>query len=373
MNNIFNGAELRLARIFNNFSLDEVADKVGKTRQYIHKLESGQAAPTELLLRELAFALCIEPEFLKSNLIEQISEEQFHFRKQFTTRAMSKQVAMAHGELMSRLVNYLEDELFLPEIRLPKFSVAETAEDVESAAEQCRAEWGIGLGPIANMNLLAENLGVIVTSFQSISKEVDALSVAVSRPIIVRNEAKESICRQRFDIGHELGHFVLHSGMRTGDRVTESQANRFASALLIPRAMMTRYFPKTNGYRLDWGGIANLKLTWKVSKIAILYRAHELCLISDAQYKSGIITLRRNGQATREWEDDQIAVEQPELLYRSIKILESKRGIQGAEIANELKVTPKMLNEIVGFEVAIQAEPQKTFEITTRPNLYRVK
>lgn len=347
----FNGAELRLARIFNGLALEEVAERVDKTRQYLHKLETGQATPTEQLLRQLAVVLEIQPSFLTTEQSLMIGEDQFHFRKLFTTRAMVKQVAMARGQLTGRLVSYLDNELKFPDLRIPEINGVQSMEDVERAAERCRREWELGLGPITNMSRLAENVGAVVTSFHSVSKEIDAMSVATRRPIIVRNEAKESVCRQRFDIGHELGHFVLHTGIATGDRVTEGQANRFASSILIPRMMMAKLFPKPRGTRLDWTGLREFKLTWKVSKAAILYRARQLELISDDQYKSGVITLRRTGEAASEREDHLISPEAPELLFRSMQVLAEKRAIYAEDIACALKVTPGFLRDVVGFEL----------------------
>lgn len=367
----FNGTELRLARIFNGLALEEVAECVEKTRQYVHKLETGQATPTEQLLVRLATVLQVEPAFFMNGHTSLIGEDQFHFRKLFTTRAMVKQVAMARGELIDRLVTYLDRELRLPELRIPEVADAHTSEDIERAAELCRREWELGLGPIANMHRLAEHVGAVVTSFQSVSKEIDALSVAVKRPIIVRNEAKESVCRQRFDIGHELGHFVLHSGQATGDRVTESQANRFASALLIPRTMMAKLFPRPRGYRLDWVGLREFKLTWKVSKAAILYRARQLELISDEQYKTGVITLRRTGEATGEREDNLIPKEVPELLARSLTVLAEKKGLYTEEIASALWVLPTLLRDVVGFDLPAHA-PDRNQGAHQRPGLYLV-
>ncbi len=371
MDTAFNGTELRLARIFNGLALEEVAERVEKTRQYVHRLETGQATPTKQLLEQLASVLQVEPAFFTSAHTLMIGEEQFHFRKLFTTRAMVKQVAMARGEMIGRLVTYLDNELRLPDLRIPEVTGVHTSDDIERAAELCRREWNLGLGPIANMNRLAEYVGAIVTSFQSVSKEIDALSVAVKRPIIVRNEAKESVCRQRFDIGHELGHFVLHAGQPTGDRVTESQANRFASALLIPRVMMTKLFPRPHGSRLDWVGLREFKLTWKISKAAILYRARQLDLINDDQYKTGVITLRRTGEATGEREDNLIPKEAPELLARSFKILAEKRGVYTEEIASALRVLPAFLRAAVGFEIS-ENVPDRNQGPGQRPKLYLV-
>jgi Zn-dependent peptidase ImmA (M78 family)/DNA-binding XRE family transcriptional regulator len=372
MNAEFHGSELRLARTFNGFALDELADRVEKTRQYLHKLEIGSAKPTEQLLTQLAAALQVNVSFFFGDRRSISSEDQFHFRKLFTTRAGVKQAVMARGELISRLVGYLDKELKLPDIQIPEVDTPRTQEDIEQAAELCRSKWELGLGPISHMSRLAENVGAVVTGFSSLSKDVDALSIALHRPIIVRNGAKESVCRQRFDIGHELGHVVLHKGIVTGDRTTESQAHRFASALLVPRAMMAKLFPKPRGSRLDWVGIREFKLTWKVSKAAILYRARQLDLLNDDQYKTGVITLRRTGEANGEREDHLIPPEQPELLARSFNVLVEKKSIYVEDVASALNFSHELLFDVIGFKALLRHDLDKGVN-QTRPSLYLVK
>lgn len=368
MDHPFNGAELRLARLFNGLHLEDVAERVGKTRQYLHKLETGQASPTEMLLLDLANVLSVEPAFLSGEQARAIVDEQIHFRKLFTTKAMVKQEAMARVELFGRLVRFLDKELKLPRVQIPTVPDAQSPEDVERAAEICRHEWGVGLGPIANMSRLAENIGAVVTSFQSVSKEIDAMSVSLERPIIVRNESKQSACRQRFDIAHELGHFVLHMGRITGDRATESEANRFASALLVPRTMMAKLFPRPRGSRLDWAGLREFKLLWKTSKAALLYRARQLALISDDQYKTGIITLKRTGEALAEREDGEISIETPELLGRSFLVLAERKKVFFEDVASALRVKQNFLVTLVGSSVDLSALP-KTASIRRPPDL----
>ena len=353
----FVGSELRLARLFNGFSLEEVGDCVGKTRQYIHKCETGQATPNEELSTDLAQCLRVNPEFFFTGARALTSEDLFHFRKLFTTRMGAKQVAMAHGEMMVRLASIFEQHLRLPDVKVHEFEGTLGTEDIERAADSCRRDWGLGMGPIDDMNRLAEHLGIFVTSFKSISKEVDALSVATQRPIIVRNESKDSPCRHRFDIGHELGHLALHSGVVTGDRITEGQANRFASAFLMPRSMMLKLFPKPKSSRFDWKAISEFKLEWKASKAAILYRARQLDLLTDSQYKTGVITLNRSGEATTEKEDCLIRKEHPELVQTSIDVLKSRKGIDEKSLAASMKITVDFLEEIVGLKLKPPERP----------------
>lgn len=354
----FNGAQLRLARVFNGLALEEVADQVEKTRQYVHKLETNQGTPTDELAERLAGVVRVQPAFFFQPRTE-VDEDQFHFRKLFTTRAMVKQMTLARGELFGRLVEYLEGLLSLPKINIPTIDVT-TSEDIERAAERCRQHWGLGLGPIEHMTRLAENLGALVTSFQGVSTEVDALSVSLRRPIIVRNEAKQSTCRQRFDVAHELGHFVLHVGKVTGDRTTEGEANRFASAFLVPRSMMAKLFPRPRGSRLDWAGMRDFKMTWKVSKAALLYRARQLDLINDDQYKTGAITLRRTGEASGEKEDSLIPQERPELLRRSLELLAQRKQVYGEQVASALHVQIDLLTDLIGFEPPLGSAPATT-------------
>ncbi|KER66369.1 hypothetical protein HR51_39730 [Burkholderia cepacia] len=359
----FSGTALRTARLLQGFSLEEVAVRVGKTRQYISKLEMGNGAPAKELSTALAVALGVTPQFFEIGKAPQsIAEEQVHFRRLATTKVSVKQEALAKASLMQRVVEVIEQHLQLPEVRIPQFDGITGVADIERAAEHCRSEWGIGLGPIANMTRLAENVGAVVTTFTGISSEVDALSFMGGRPIIVRNDAKESACRQRFDIAHELGHCVMHQGRVTGDRVSESEANRFASALLVPRAMMMKLFPRARGSFLDWKGISEFKLTWKVSKAALLYRARQLELIPDELYRRGAIALRR-GEATREREDDSIPMEEGVLLHRSVTLLRERLGITLPVLAAQLGLTLDLLANLLREDIGDDGVPKSSLGV----------
>lgn len=362
----FNGLELKLLRQFNELSLEELGSKLDYTRQYLHKVETGQTLPNDQFIDKLACYFSVPKSFFMQ-IKPILQEDQINFRSNRTAKVSFKQIVIARGEYVKRLTEYMDSKL-----RLPKYDIHTSEDDpaiqnmaIESIAEQCRKKWGLGLGPISNMVRLCETHGVVVTTFPSISKEVDALSLATKRPIFVRNEAKESVCRQRFDLAHELGHLVLHDGIVTGDRLTESQANHFASALLIPQVMMRTHFQTwfRNG-RYNWSKLSEFKQIWKVSKAAILYRAKLLGLLTPEQYTSGVIYLKKTGEAITEKEDYLISYERPELLQACFTML-AKKNIFAEDIAQELNINTRFLENLIGMDIPKKPRTLKFAEETT--------
>lgn len=317
---VFHGERLRLARVALGLTLDQVGARVSATRQYLNQVEQGLKAPTDEMRAALADALGVAEHFFAIPAAFGITAEQCHFRKQRTTPVSVVSQVLARGTLLDGFVSRLDDELDLPPVSFPDIPIVSAA-DIETAAEAARAHWKLGTGPISSMMRVVENAGAVVSFFSGVSERVDALSIDCARPMIIRSEAKPAACRLRFDLAHEAGHLIMHRGVQTGDKRTEDQANRFASAFLLPRSSFISEFPR--GRFLDWAAIFALKLRWKVSAAAILRRAYDLRMISADQYRTGYIHLSKTGQKRIERYDDQILSEAPELLPNALRALEA--------------------------------------------------
>lgn len=370
MDGTFKGSQLRLARHYWGKTLNDIAEEIGKTRQYVSQLENskGNLRLDDPTTKDLACFLHVAPTFFFKPVGVSLSEEQAHFRKLATTKTSMKQKVLARGTIFDQLVEFIDTKVRLPIVDFPDESGAETTEEIEQAAERLRAHWGLGFGPISHMVRVVERAGAVVTLFQDTSTEVDALSITSRRPVIVRNEAKQSPFRLRFDIAHELGHLVLHEGQVTGDRKTESEANRFASAFLIPRSTFLKAFPR-RGSRLDWIGISKMKMDFQVSKAAIVYRARSLGLIDDYQYRGAVIYLKNQGEGITEKEDPYCIREQPETIAAALKVLYEHHGITHDALAENLGVTPEFLLEILPSQVSLH----RTIVQKVRPALQIVK
>jgi Zn-dependent peptidase ImmA (M78 family)/transcriptional regulator with XRE-family HTH domain len=356
----FVGGQLRLARHFWSMSLQDLADATGKSRQYVSHLEIGKARPRidDPVVEAMGEKLEVLPQFFFNARVKVISEEQAHFRKLASTKVSTKHAILARGALFDSLVELIDSKVRLPHVDFPDLSGAHTPDELERAAERARIHYGLGLGPIAHMVRVVERAGAVVAFFEEASAEVDALSIVSQRPVIVRNDAKRSPGRLRFDIAHELGHLVLHEGQVTGDRVSENEANRFASAFLIPRSTYLKVF-KFKGSRVDWSLLRELKLIFKVSKAALLYRARTLGLINEEQHRGAVITLKNRGEGVEEAEDALMALEDGEVLPQALQVLRNGHGMTNAMLANSLLVRPALLAKIAPLQDEVADLPDR--------------
>ena len=342
----FQGAKLRVARLLNGLTKAELADQLQVSRQFIHALEVGQKPASQDMVAALSLLLKVQPSFFFAPLQTEVREEECHFRSRKSMPDKVAEQIISRGTALELIVKFLDSKLELPSVNFPSVETSSDRE-IEDAAALCRKHWGLGSGPISSMCRVLENAGAVVTLFNGDRHEVDALSMARNRPIVVRNTLKQSPGRQRFDLAHECGHLVIHQGIKTGDKITEGQANRFASAFLMPRELFINEFPSMPT-RLDWHAIYSMKIRWRVSAKAIIYRAHDLGLLDAVQYATGNRFLNQTGQSKVEKFDEKIPQEEPELLKTAITAYLSEFESTPAEFADQLGMTPFMIEQLAG-------------------------
>jgi Zn-dependent peptidase ImmA (M78 family)/DNA-binding XRE family transcriptional regulator len=357
----FVGSNLRLIRLFHDLSLTELGERVGVSKQFLSRVETGAESVSVALEHLLAEQLNVVPEFFYHLDPNPIADEQCHFRRQLTTKVVLRQVARARGEMLKRLVGVLDEHVELPRYQISEAS-PDSPETIERAAEKFRSLFSLGLGPLSNVTRIAENAGAVVVKVVGLAAEIDAVSFATKRPLIALNASGRSACRQRFGVCHELGHFSLHIGVLTGDRLTETQANRFASAFLMPRSTFAAECRLAlRGTRLNWPRLSELKLRWGVSKAAIIFRGRQLGMFTDDQARAGYVGLHRHGEAVQESEDHLIASEEPEVIAESLKVMKDHFGVPQSTVARQMHVqsgllqallmssTPPTVNNVVSF------------------------
>lgn len=161
----------------------------------------------------------------------------------------------------------------------------------EALVSACRME-----RPAVDVEEIAQRLGARVVRMDL----EDASGLLISRPgsppCIVVNRDHHPV-RQRFTIGHEIGHLHLRHQFQTGAEVhvdrhvvsfrdsrsetgtdaLEIEANQFASALLMPTAMVRREVGKLQG--LVDEQLEDLARLFQVSVQAMTIRLNKLKLL----------------------------------------------------------------------------------------------
>jgi Zn-dependent peptidase ImmA (M78 family)/DNA-binding XRE family transcriptional regulator len=291
---MFNPRRLSLARKRRRLTETALAERAGLALDTISRLENGSNTPDPETVAKLVRVLNFPEPFFFDRDPEDIDTGAVSFRSFTKMSAKERDAAIAAGSLGLQLSAWVEDRFSLPSPRLLDLSY-ET--DPENAAHSLRQFWGLGERPISSMMGLLETNGVRLFALSENTASVNAFSFwRDDKPYVFLNNfktAESSI----FDSVHELGHLIMHKhGDPKETRSAEREANRFASAFLMPAKDVRARIPR----RITIDVVLQAKVRWRVSAMAMAYRMNALHLLSDWQYKSICIELGKRGYRASE-------------------------------------------------------------------------
>lgn len=321
---MFNKSRLTLARRRRGLLKARLAEESGLTVRSITAYEAGTSEPSPAALERIAEVLRFPLQFFSGSSIDELRSETASFRALSRMSAATRNRALAAGQLAMELGEWITARFHLPACDLPDLK---DVGDPEAAAGTLRATWNLGERPIGNMVHLLESKGVRVFSLAEDAEDVDGFSLwKAGIPYVFLNTLKSGE-RGRFDAAHELGHLVLHAHSSPGGRDAEVEANRFASALLMPRASVVARAP----WLPTVDAMIRGKRTWNVAAVALAYRLHALGLLTDWHYRTLCIQMA----SFRKSEPNGIPRETSQLLDKVFAALRED-GKSKADVAREL-------------------------------------
>jgi Zn-dependent peptidase ImmA (M78 family)/transcriptional regulator with XRE-family HTH domain len=344
---VFSGERLQLARDFRGLTQKQLGKEVAASSALISYCENGKKLdPAPDLVEACAEVLGFNTEFFYRRIEDLFLETECSFRHRRSTPEKTKTQIRAHATLLGMVVQQLRGHFNFPNINLPQLR-ASTLEEVEVAAESTRSHWGLGIdAPIWQIGRVLEHAGVIIVRHLVRSSKVDAFSRQGKTTVIFLNDEIQSASRWNFDIGHECGHLVMHGGIHTGDVETEAQADRFASAFLMPRNAFSREF---RAAPFSWRHVFDLKRRWHSSAAAIVRRAYDLNLIGAAEYRRSFQYMSFKGWT--KGEPNEPIFQEPELLPTALDALGKRVDLTLNELCCVLHFTRKTFQEVTGVEV----------------------
>jgi Zn-dependent peptidase ImmA (M78 family)/DNA-binding XRE family transcriptional regulator len=332
----FNPSRLVAARQRAKLSKKELAALADVTQKSISLYEGGRQ-PSFVTLTRLAQGLGVTTDFFFAPDISVPTPESASFRSFSRMTSAQRDAALAAGGYAFAFSSWMEERYHLPEMGVPDLSGAEP----EIAAAMVRSEWGLGVLPIKNMVHLLESRGVRVFSLVEDSREVNAFSSWRDgrTPFIFLNTVKSSES-SRFDAAHELGHLVLHRQGEAKGKQVESEANAFASALLMPKSEMLALAGRCRSVE----DVLSLKKRWNVSAMAFVYRLHKVGVLTEWLYKSLCIELSTRGMRTREADS---AERETSLVFKKVFEAMKAQGQGLRDIAKDLKLPVEEVHRLV--------------------------
>jgi Zn-dependent peptidase ImmA (M78 family)/transcriptional regulator with XRE-family HTH domain len=362
----FYGERLREVREARGYSLQQVADQLGITKQAVSLYEKARRLPRPDHFHKLVEYLRVPAHYFRRPPLSSHSSPTFYRSMATATKKMrdaAEQKLKWSREIVSFFSQHVElNPVCLPPCEFPSNSSLITVESIEDSAAELRRFWNLGSGVISNVVHLLENKGIVVVRFSLGTDKLDALSFIedrTSRPYIVLSADKNNYFRSRHDAAHELGHLILHRNVPPQvlrDSPTfneiEKQAHRFASAFLLP----------ARTFRKEWitpniESFKKIKLKWKAAISAMVMRAGDLGIVSESQRESLLISLGRKGWRQREPFDDDTDPELPRFFSRACQMIVSELILSRGQILDNLGLERADVETILGLRNFFEEAP----------------
>ncbi|MFO0957374.1 MAG: XRE family transcriptional regulator [Isosphaeraceae bacterium] len=316
----FNPDMMIMGRDRLGMSQSALAAATGLKQYAISRFESGLAVPTADQLLLIGEALDRPVGFLQLEEQTYGASATYH-RSRKLTMGEERRIQAQVNELRIHASTLLREAEIESRFSFHRLKLDEGGP--EKAAQTLRQLWQLPSGPIRSVVGAIEKAGGLVFRCPFDTDKLDGVSQwpldddRVPPVIFVREDAMGD--RQRFTLGHEIGHVVLHH-LPTDD--PESEADRFASEFLMPAREIG---PELS--RITLQKAAALKCYWKVSMASIIRKARDLDKITERQYRSLMLDMSRLGY--RKCEPVPLPPEEP-AMFR--EILELHRTTYGRDV-----------------------------------------
>ncbi len=319
---------LALAREARGYSQAELAEKSGVSRSNISRFELDAIQMSNDLVGKILPVLKFEDSFYYTD--SDILPAALYRRRDKVAAKILLQID-ANINIYQMNITRLLHAVNLEAPKIPLFTTVETG-SAEESAKRLRKLWKQPKGVIDDLTHLLEEHGFITVPVDFETDRVDSRSVLIEDkyPVIFYNK-KLLGDRLRFTLAYELGHLIMHT--RTTAFVTYSdlskETNLFAAEFLMPREDIL----KDLGEEVNLDLLARLKMKWKVSMHALLFRAEDLKIITENQKRYIINQFNALKIRKREPKELDLKIERGNLLRDLITKYRSKQKLSLKQIA----------------------------------------
>jgi len=352
VNKTFRGERLKSARQLRGLTLTALQDITGISKQSISMYENNENKPDYDRGYRLASALHVPYDFFLREDPCETRTPATYFRSLASASKLSRISQSLKLEYVAKMYEALLNYIDFPVLNLPVIEYrggyniyneedcATMCLELEHIALEVREYWGLGLGPIKDLQYVLESNGIIVTGFDTDENGIDAFS---QRTLLANSE----VCfiavdqgakpegRIRFDMAHELAHILIHPWSEDVDSISreefktrEYEANVFASAFLLPRESFSQ---DVKVHPTDIKFYLWLKKKWKSSMQSMMYRSNQIGCISNNQFQYMMRQVSKNGWRKKEPDDSPFFLSE-NVFQGAIELLKEERILTSSQI-----------------------------------------
>ena len=314
---IFNGAKLKVARIYRGKTVDQLAKEVNINKKDIIAFEENKYKPTPENTMKLSNNLQFPREYFFENENIEVTVEGSHFNPQ-STIPRNEEISYREKLIIThKIYTFMQGYIKFPELNLP--DNLNRNDDIEEMATKTRRYWGLGDGAIGNMVSLLESNGVLLsginidrkgaspyTQKQSLNKE--------SLYVIALGNDKKSATIRNYDLAYELA-YIISNELNIPSK--KFNADEFACAFLLPKDAFLDDLSNPN--ELDF--YIEMKTKWLVPISIMIFRAYTLGVINYKKYNFLMNEMNKKGWLKKEPLDDNIKGVSPQALKTAVELL----------------------------------------------------
>jgi Zn-dependent peptidase ImmA (M78 family)/transcriptional regulator with XRE-family HTH domain len=349
---------LILARESRRMTQKALADASSTKQASVSRAEAGVHEPQSATLQSWARALRYPEEFF-SHRSEAPPLPRLYWRKQVKLGKLDQRAIVSRIAITCMNIQALVRSVEMPDADAPGITLGVGSRSASEAARHLRTQWRVQPGPIEDLTQLVESNGILVVMLPS-AEGFQGVSIRDARkdlPPVIFLSADDPVDRQRWTMAHEVGHIVLHHhlpsvGNHTEDEL-EDEANEFAGEFLMPANEIRHQFT----WRTDLAELAQMKLHWRTSMMALIRRGRRLERITENQAKRLYVLMSKSGYRTDE--PNRLSPEPPATLSELLRVHIEELGFSESELATLLALDLEDVRMNYLGAVA-QAPPEET-------------
>lgn len=309
-NTDFNPIRLKTSRLYRAKTIDQLAKETNINKKDIFAFEESKYLPTPENAMKMSKTLKFPLEYFYQKDNMKVLVENTHFAVPGSIPRVEEVAYRERLVMTQKIYSLMEKYVSLPKLNLPEKINKNVS--IEDLANQVRRYWGLNDESIDNLADIMEKNGIIISEINSGKRG----SASFTQKQIIDGELRYTVAlgdddksspKRNYDLAYELGYIISN---KLGIPTKKFSKDEFACAFLLPKENFSIDLKNPE----DLNSYIELKRTWIVPISIMIFRAHQLEILSYKKYNNLAREMEKQGWLRQEPLEGSMEAENPKLL-----------------------------------------------------------